>query len=215
MAGAGVDGKGGGVIASTATEVMPQAMAEPSVPGLTFFRRNLACGQTAFAGFWAVRAVLAGGLDGPARSVAICAVVVATALVVVGGLRRIGPVARPDFSHPAARGLGRRLTAATVAQLVGSVALGALIGSAGWGEWAVPSLVATIGLFLVVAGRDLAVALTVALGCAMTIGALLAPLILEATSAGTVLAAGTAALLTASGLACFRQAGPVSAPMPG
>lgn len=202
------------MIATDVTDAAPEAMPEPSVPGLTFFRRNLACGQMAFAGFWALKAVMARSTAGSTRAVAICAVVIATLLLIVGGVRRIGPVARPDFSDPTVRRLGRRLTAATVAQLVGSIALGALLGSAGWDDWSMASVVATIGLFLVAAGGDLAVALTVALGCAMTVGALLAPLLLEATSAATVLAAGTAALLAASGLACLGRATHVSVPMP-
>jgi len=182
------------------------AAVESALIGRTFFRRNLACGQIAFGGFWTGRAILAGDVTGAALIVALSAVLVATVVVILGGLRRVGQVARPDFSHPTVRRSIRRLTWATVAQLLGSLALATLIARLGWDAWTLPSLVTTIGLFLVIAGIDLAVIITARLGGVMVVGSMLAPVALDASISPGVLAAGTAALLVASGLACFAAA---------
>lgn len=182
----------------------PTAQRVPE--GQAFFRRNVACVQLAFAAFWVVRGVASIGVGTPGLAVATVLAVVGTLVLATAAVRRIGPLPRPDFSRPDVRRLARRLSWATVLQLLGSTAIGAVLSSLGCDEWVVPSLVTTIGLFLVYAGRELAVALTTTLGWVMALLSILPTLILgTATSsrAATVLAIGTAVLLAASSAACF------------
>ncbi len=180
--------------------------AGPGLLGKAFFRRNVACVQLAFAAFWVVRGISSMGVG--TTSLVACAVLVTlgTFVLAAKGVRTLGPMTRPDFAHPDVRLLARRLSWATVLQLVGSTAIAALLSSVGWDQWVVPSLVATIGLFLIYAGRDLDVALTTKLGWAMTVWSVVPTRIIgtaRADVSATVLALGTAALLVASSAACF------------
>jgi len=179
----------------------------PGPAGRALFRRNVACVQLAFAAFWVVRGVVAIGVDTMGMAVCIVIVVFGTFVLATKGVRGIGPLTRPDFAHPDVRRITRRMSWATVLQLLGSTAIGAMLSSVGWDAWVVPSLVTTVGLFLIYAGHDLAVTRTTRIGWVLAFFSVLPTLILgtesSQPSAATVLAIGTAALLAASSAACF------------
>jgi hypothetical protein len=158
--------------------------------------------QVAFAAFWLVR----GSLNIAGQVGIVLAVVLgAIAAAVAGYGLRVTAGASPKPTGPEAKRIGRAITIATIVQLVASFAVPAAVIAAGYADWALASIVITIGPLLLWLDHCVHIPRYRPVGWALTIG----PVILVATLSGTTLAATTGlaagALLLGTAAAGFHD----------
>jgi hypothetical protein len=140
--------------------------------------------QLAFATFWLLRGALSiGSRTGTALTPVVLVIVVA---VLVYAVRvSAGTGQRPTGAE--AKRIEASVTAATVIELVASVALPVIVIAAGHPNWVLPSIAITIGPLLLWLDHLVHIPRYRPVGWALTIG----PFILVATMSGTALAATT------------------------
>jgi hypothetical protein len=140
--------------------------------------------QLAFAAFWLVRGALSiGGGTGSALTgagVLIAITVLVYAIRVTAGTGR-----RP--TSPEAKRIERSVSAATVIELVASIALPVIVIAAGHSDWVLPSIAITIGPLLLWLDHLVDIPRYRPVGWALTIG----PFVLMAAMSGSALAATT------------------------
>ena len=158
--------------------------------------------QLAFAAFWLVRGARSVG-GGAATALTGLAVVIVAAVLVYGIRVTAGTGRRP--TSPEAKRIERSVTAATVIELVASIALPVIVIAAGHRDWVLPSIAITIGPLLLWLDHVVHIPRYRPVGWALTIG----PFILVATLSGTTLAAATGlaagALLLGTATAGFHD----------
>jgi hypothetical protein len=140
--------------------------------------------QLAFAAFWLLRGDLSiGTQSATALTGGIFVIVV---VVLVYAVRAtVGTGQRP--TSPEAGRIERSVTAATVIELVASLALPVIVIAAGHSDWVLPSIAITIGPLLLWLDHLVHIPRYRPVGWALTIG----PFILVLTMSGTALAATT------------------------
>ena len=211
------------VAAMTATKVTaptPPAAASAAnlTPAVAWSRRVRRIGgliQAAFAAFWLVRASLA--IGGRAEDVLIAVAGVAVIGVFTYAIKvTAGTAPRP--AGPEARRIERRVTIATILELVAAFVLPVIVIAAGHSDWVLPSIVITIGPLLLYLDRLVRIPRYRIVGWALTAG----PVILVATMSGkslavtTGIAAGVVLLGTAAaGFHDLAHLRPAPAPSPG
>ena len=123
--------------------------------------------QAGFAGWWLARAVLATTV--PGRSVlAAAGIAGGAAVVAVGGWSTRGLGERP--TGPEARFFERKLTLATIGQLVASVAVGAVAPALHRPALATPLIIISLGVLFGWMGRLLSMTSYRKLGAALIVG---------------------------------------------
>jgi hypothetical protein len=185
--------------------------AEPT-PAVAWSRRVRRVGgfiQLAFAAFWLVRGALSiGGGTGTALTGA--GMVIAIAVLVYGLRVTAGTGRRP--TGPEASRIERSVTAATVIELVASVALPAIVIAAGHSDWVLPSIAITIGPLLLWLDHLVDIQRYRPVGWALTIG----PFVLVPAMSGSALAATTGlaagVLLLGTAAAGFHDLGDARPP---
>lgn len=136
--------------------------------------------QLAFAAFWLCRGGLS--IGGGVGSVVTVVGLVASVAVLVYGIRMTAGLGhRP--TGPAAKRIARSVTAATVIELVASVALPFIVAAMGHTDWVLPSIAITIGPLLLWLDHLVVIPRLRAVGWALTIG----PVLLVAGMSGTSL----------------------------
>ena len=153
--------------------------------------------QAAFAAFWLVRASLA--IGGRAEDVLIAVSSVAVIGVFTYAIRVTAGIA-PRPAGREARRIERRVTIATILELVAAFVLPAIVIAAGHSDWVLPSIVITIGPLLLYLDHLVHIPRYRLVGWVMTAG----PVVLVATMSGSALevttgiAAGVLLLATAA-----------------
>lgn len=140
--------------------------------------------QLAFAAFWLIRGALSIG-GGAGTAVLGVAVLTAGAVLVYAIRVTAGTGRRP--TGPKAKSIERSLTAATVIELVASLAFPLLVIAAGHSDWVLPSIAITIGPLLLWLDHLVHIPRYRAIGWALTVG----PFVLVVTLSGSALAATT------------------------
>jgi NAD dependent epimerase/dehydratase family len=158
--------------------------------------------QLAFAAFWLLRGARSIGTgSGTALTVGVLVIVIAVLVYAVRVTAGTGQ--RP--TSPEAKRIERSVTAATVIELVASVALPVIVIAAGHADWVLPSIAITIGPLLLWLDHLVHILRYRPIGWALTVG----PFILVATMSGTALAATTGlaagVLLLGTALAGFHD----------
>jgi hypothetical protein len=195
------------VATPTTTPPAPQAAtaATELPPAEAWSRRVRRVGgliQAAFAAFWLVRASLA--IGGRAEDILIAVSGVAVIGVFTYAIRvTAGTAPRP--AGPEARRIERRVTMATIAELVAAFVLPVIVIAAGHSDWVLPSIVITIGPLLLYLDHLVRIPRYRLVGWVMTAG----PVVLVATMSGSALevTTGIAAgvLLLGTAAAGFRD----------
>jgi hypothetical protein len=195
------------VATPTTTPPAPQAAtaAAELPPAEAWSRRVRRVGgliQAAFAAFWLVRASLA--IGGRAEDILIAVSGVAVIGVFTYAIRvTAGTAPRP--AGPEARRIERRVTMATIAELVAAFVLPVIVIAAGHSDWVLPSIVITIGPLLLYLDHLVRIPRYRLVGWVMTAG----PVVLVATMSGSALevTTGIAAgvLLLGTAAAGFRD----------
>jgi hypothetical protein len=140
--------------------------------------------QLAFAAFWLVRGALSiGGGTGSALTGA--GVLIAIAVLVYAVRVSAGAGQRP--TGPEAKRIERSVSAATVIELVASIALPVIVIAAGHSDWVLPSIAITIGPLLLWLDHLVDIPRYRPVGWALTIG----PFVLVTVMSGSALAATT------------------------
>jgi hypothetical protein len=140
--------------------------------------------QLAFAAFWLVRGSLSiGGGTGSALTGA--GVLIAIAVLIYAIRVSAGTGRRP--TNPEAKRIERSVSAATVIELVASVALPVIVIAAGHSDWVLPSIAITIGPLLLWLDHLVDIPRYRPVGWTLTIG----PFVLVAAISGSALAATT------------------------
>ncbi|MEA2157908.1 MAG: hypothetical protein QOD66_288 [Solirubrobacteraceae bacterium] len=140
--------------------------------------------QLAFAAFWLVRGALSiGGGTGSALTGA--GVLIAIAVLVYAIRVSAGTGRRP--TSPEAKRIERSVSAATVIELVASIALPVIVIAAGHNDWVLPSIAITIGPLLLWLDHLVDIPRYRRVGWTLTVG----PFVLVAAISGSALAATT------------------------
>jgi hypothetical protein len=167
--------------------------------------------QLAFAAFWLIRGGLSIG-GGAGTALTGVALVMVVAVLLYAMRVTAGTGQRPTGSE--AKRIERSVTAATVIELLASVAFPVIVVAAGHSDWVLPSIAITIGPLLLWLDHLVNIPRYRPVGWALTIG----PFVLVAVMSGSALAAttGLAAgiLLLVTATAGFRDLGG-SRPSPG
>ncbi len=136
--------------------------------------------QLAFAAFWLFRGGLSLG-GGVGSAVAMVGLVTSVAVLVYGIRATTGIGRRP--TDPAAMRIERSVTAATVIELVASVAFPFIVTAMGHTDWVLPSIAITIGPLLLWLDHLVHIPRLRPVGWALTVG----PVLLVAGMSGTSL----------------------------
>jgi hypothetical protein len=158
--------------------------------------------QLAFAAFWLLRGARSIGTgSGTALTVGVLVIVIAVLVYAVRVTAGTGQ--RP--TSPEAKRIEASVTAATVIELVASVAFPVIVIAAGHADWVLPSIAITIGPLLLWLDHLVHILRYRPVGWALTVG----PFILVLTMSGTALAATTGlaagVLLLGTALAGFHD----------
>ena len=180
--------------------MIDEAEATRTSPVAAWSRRVRKVGgyiQLAFAAFWLSRGGLS--IGGVAGSVVTDVGLIASVAVLVYGIRTTAGVGRRP-TGPAAKRIERSVTAATVVELVASVALPFIVTAMGHTDWVLPSIAITIGPLLLWLDHLVVIPRLRPVGWALTIGPVLLVVGMSGTSleVTTGLAAGVLLLGTAA-----------------
>lgn len=161
-------------------------------------RRNAVVFQAAFALLWSVRlGVATGRWAAPLAVALIAAMSLRRAFSATSGLR-----ARDEFRTARGRALLRPVTRLSILQLAASVVLPIAAAVAGAGQWALPLVGITIGVFLVGFGPLLQLTTVRWIGWLLTAGCVAIPLVTTGHTLTALVAAVTTVAVTLSMVWC-------------
>ena len=127
------------------------------------------------------------------------AVVLATGAIMFAISVRATRGSAPRPSGPQARALERRITIATVVQIVATLVFPVVLAPAGLGSFVLPAIVASVGVLFVWLGRELHIPRLRALGIALVVVPIAAMALLPASAQTTALLAAAGTLMLATG----------------